>query len=221
MEQPPSASTPTVTDDQAQHLEKPSAKSPESPVMWGHVRLQVAVAILSFLGATAGVFVSARFEEEKARRDNTYAFKTSILAKRIELIERTARILNKSDAAAHLAQLADLDLKLAKATSELAMVAMAKTGKPGSVNLDEPNYLEKFIATKLQLGEITVEFGTVMVMNKLYFGLKTQQAVDELTQDNKVAWWGEEATARKKRLLTVQFEELPLGLEDRFQTPKR
>ena len=189
--------------------------------MRSQVKLQVAVAVLSFVGATAGVFISARFEEARADRDNRYSFNTTLLNKRIELVERTAKILNRSDAASQLAQMADLNLKLAGATTALNFVIAiqrVKADKKDPTRTSDPGYLEKYVATKLQLDEINVEFGTVMVLDKLYFGMKTQKAIDDLVTDDK-AWWGEEVTGKKRILLTALFEDLPLGLEERFRSP--
>ena len=61
--------------------------------------LGLVVAVLSFFGAAGGTLIPARLEKAKWDREISYNINREILVKRIELLERSVKVVNQANAA--------------------------------------------------------------------------------------------------------------------------
>ena len=70
-------------------------------------------ALLAFLGAVGGTFISGYIQRQSWERDKLYEHQQRVLAKRMELIEKTVRVMNSQKTAKlHMTALElDLDIR--------------------------------------------------------------------------------------------------------------
>jgi len=146
------------------------------------IGLAIIVAVLSFVGATAGTLVTARFETAKWERETDYTFKQALISKRIELLDRTVRIFSKRDAAKVL----DVTVKT---TAEIS-AARLRQAISKKQDLDESKSVDRMLAGRIQFDDLTAEFNSVMILDELYFGPKTGAAIKNMAKNGVIErWW--------------------------------
>lgn len=180
------SSSPTVA--------KPTDKS-ESLTM--KIVLVVITAVLAFLGAIGGTIVASTFESAKWVRETNYTYQQNILNKRIELLERTVKILNLGDAAKNL------DLGARMSQYELITRNLSSKG-------ETDQFWKDYLSSRLKLEDLDVEFSIVISLDRIYFGKNTAKAIEELTKSPK--WW-EAEDSKKQDLINAMGSELMEGIE--------
>jgi hypothetical protein len=164
-------------------------------------QLAVIVAVLSFLGALGAALVSGRIEESRWRREIRYTAQREVLQKRMELLERTIRIINRMQT---------LDIASSAASySLLEGQGSIRSGGSGQAGIDAVS------ATTARIKEVQGDLAVVMTLDMIYFGPKTIKAVRDLEKSLGTAqpWWKVDA-AKTQALLDALSLELSSGLGD-------
>lgn len=161
------------------------------------VFLAVITAVLAFTGAIGGTIVASRYEREKWVRETNYTYQQNILNKRVELLERTVKILNLGDSARNL----DLDARMSHYESI--------TRNLSSKGVTD-QFWKDYLSSRLKLEDLDVEFSTVVSLDRIYFGEKTSRAIEELAKSPK--WW-EAEDSKKQDLINAMGNELMEGLQ--------
>lgn len=162
------------------------------------VYLAIIVAILSFAGGAGGTVLASRFEAAKWQRETTVGMKREIFAKRMELLERTIKAVNR---------LQILDIYRSSGTYSLVEAEdLIRAGKVAA------SLLPTVIESAAKVKEAQAELSAVMTLDVLYFGPMTKQAVDELQKAPQSAepWWRVDQ-AKIQALLNATAEELQSG----------
>jgi hypothetical protein len=108
--------------------DRSEVKSPAGERLREKVYFAAIVAVLSFLGGAGGTFLASRLDLYKWRRETDYSVKKEVFAKRMELLERTIKAINR---------LQILDIYVG--TSKYSMVegeAAIRSGKPAARSLE-------------------------------------------------------------------------------------
>lgn len=165
------------------------------------VQLAAIVAGLSFLGSLGGVIVGSRFEEAKWRRETLFAGKKEILSKRMELLERTIRVLNHMQT-----------LEPASAAAKFSSVEGEDLIRKGQSPQSALNAMAEFTS---RAKDTQADLSVVLTLDVIYFGPQTKRAVAELEAALKHAepWWNVPET-RTQPLLNALAAELYLNLTD-------
>jgi hypothetical protein len=157
------------------------------------------VAVLSFAGGAGGALLASRLEANKWQRETTFTLRKEILAKRMELLERTIKAVNR---------LQILDIYAASGSYSLTEGEdLIRTGKVAAATL--PTVIDSVVKVK----EAQTELSSVMALDTIYFGSKTKRAVEELQRalNSTHVWWRVDQ-AKTQGLLDAAAAELQLGL---------
>lgn len=141
--------------------------------------LSIGTATLSFLGAVAGVYLASRLEESNWEKRFTLEQKRVILEKRASLIERTVVVFNKAPTIVGLRGSLDGDKQLA------LLAAMCANPKKKAITGCESNPvtdIKHIEETAKEIHALNADMAATMTMDKIYFGPKTQGAVNELAK---------------------------------------
>lgn len=153
-------------------------------------KITIFTAFLAFFGALIGTFLGNYYDKNQWKREVDYSERKSILDKRIDLIDKTTRILNRTEYAKVL--LAQIEYWSNENDSgrvrALANVQRDKDKKPLLPYKDKSKEVLLGISkSKTALIELNSDFASLMQLNALYFGTETREAVKELITDGK--WW--------------------------------
>jgi hypothetical protein len=74
-------------------------------------------------------------------------------------------------------------------------------------------FWKDYLSSRLKLEDLEVEYSTVLSLDRIYFGQKTSQAIDELMQSQK--WW-EAENSKNQALIDAMGKELTEGIERPF-----
>ena len=132
------------------------------------VLLLTVGAMLTLLGAAATSVMTYLQEGRKWERETEYSIRTSMFNKRIELLERIAKLLNGP--AEYYATTSDISFETAKKRVLL--------GKESTARIDRD--LDAGVAAQQKIVDLRTEYGTTLNLALLYFGPKTQLAINEL-----------------------------------------
>ena len=167
--------------------------------------LALVVAVLSFLGAAGGTIVGSFYGEAQWRREALLAYDQTILNKRVELVDRTARIINRRNSVKRL------DVYIQN------LVTMA-TLKPESGSGDAE--LKKVVDAALSRDDLNVELATILSLDALYFGPKTDKAIANLSKAGPDFWAADESLFQALlNALAQEFFDLDFGARRRSQKP--
>lgn len=143
-------------------------------------------------------------DREKWQSEQTLAAWRFIVEKRLELIERTVRALNAGRS---------VDSIQASSKTELAMALM----KLANSDKDEVVGLARSLEARLKLDEMTTEIATVALLDGIYFGPKTKDALKKLYANNP-DWWkmtDEDKTALSEAMVQELNHGQPLSIYER------
>jgi len=152
------------------------------------------------MGGAGGTFLAFRLESDKWQRETSFSVKKEIFAKRMELLERTIKAVNR---------LQTLDIY--KSSGDYSLIEgkdLIQSGKAGAPSLT--GVVDGIVKIK----EAQAELSAVMTLDVLYFGRKTKQAVDDLQKALGAAqqWWQVDKT-RTQALIDATAEELQVDLK--------
>lgn len=165
--------------------------------------IALLVAVLSFLGAIGGSYVSNRLEAAKWDRETHYAYEQALLNKRMDLVERTLRILNKGQSA--LAVSTTLNSAV-----EVAYQRRDKNLANKKAPMLDPLFrsdMDKINTTLAQLSDLDAELGVVLSLDRLYFGPKVGKAIDDMNKTYKGGeWWNASRDSTQTLIQTMGRE---------------
>jgi len=169
-------------------------------IPWDLLLVALLTGLLSLGGVWLGTYLTAQNQRTQWARDTDLAQKREILQKRIELADRTTRVVNRLPVAAYLSSVAKID----RLDSQVA-VLRKKSGVPAS---------NASVEHIVQAADIKTELLSVMTLDSLYFGPKTAQAVRNLNValSKKQSWW-EVDGKYTQALLDAMGSELKVYLE--------
>jgi hypothetical protein len=183
-------------------LEPSGAKAEKSESIRDKLVIAIVAALLSFFGAVGGTMFASQYERTKWDRETNYTAKKELLNKRIELVERTVRVLNQTAAAATL--FSSANLSHIEGQQKILSNINNREYKEGL-----ETSIQSYLNTILKLEELRAEYATVLSLDVIYFGDKTRQAVQGLSPETP-KWW-EVEQPKKKALLDAMQEELSQG----------
>ena len=163
------------------------------------VYLAIIVAVLSFMGGAGGTFLAFRFESEKWQRETSYTVKKEIFTKRMELLERTIKAVNR---------LQTLDFYQSSGSYSLIegkdLIQSGKAAAPS---------LAAAVDGVVKIKEAQAELSAVMTLDYLYFGRKTKQAIGDLQKalGSAQTWWQVDK-AKTQALIDATAAELQVDL---------
>jgi hypothetical protein len=139
--------------------------------------LAIFVAVLSFMGGAAGTILTSKFEMEKMQVETAISIKRELFAKRIDLLERTIKVINRLQVVGFY-----------KFTGIFSLENCNKLIKSGNA---ETSVLAILIEGVVKLKETEAELSTIMALDAQYFGPKTKKAIDELKKSMRSSqdWW--------------------------------
>ncbi len=165
--------------------------------------VSVGTAVLAFIGALTGTFISGSMQEHLWERQSSYEERGLILNQRVSLIERMSIMINKGPIMEALQDYATLQADLAK----LNVGCIKSDGKGGLDQRecfphDPPLESTKFINGR---AELNAEFASTMQLASIYFGPKTKEAIVQYIATPE--WWKAESKL-SKAVLSAMHEEL-------------
>lgn len=141
--------------------------------------LAIGTAMLSFVGAIAGVYLASRLDESNWEKRFTLEQKRVILEKRTSLIERTVILFNKTPTVVGLRGSLDGEKQLAM----LAAVCAAQKNKVAKGCSPPPVVdFKRIEEAAKEIHVLSADFAATMSMDRIYFGPNTQKAVTELAK---------------------------------------
>lgn len=189
------------------------------------IGLAILIATLSFLGATAGTYVTSRYETSRWEHQTDYATRQALLNKRIELLDRTIRISNKR----HAAYLLNFDVEstaqlvIHGINQDISKTVDANQDMPKKVAInqdtskkkdyDESKHQKSFeimLADRLQLADLGAEFASVITLDGMYFGPKTKEKIRQVAKSDAMVaghWWDVDDDS-VNTLLDAMYKEL-------------
>lgn len=163
----------------------------------GNVLLAIFTAILAFMGALGGSFLTGYLNKNLWERQNVYEQKKQIFDQRIKLIERISRIVNLSPQMLHYQSYVQLQ-------SSLMNEYIACTKKPSRA-CNKPDDPKTVLEISNKQTDLNAEFSSAVQLVSMYFGEKTKVAATELSQ--KHPWW-EIGEPSFRQLLRTMNDEL-------------
>lgn len=142
----------------------------------------LAVGLIGILGSLGGVYLGNIMSLTQTERVKAIEWESQILAQRIALLDRAAKIFGK-----------------APGIQDVWDKYTAGLGK------SEPK-----LEVVEKLTEYQGEYQSVVYLSVIYFGPKTRAALKELS-DEKVPWWNKQKS-KQDALLGAMSEELTLGV---------
>lgn len=122
--------------------------------------LPLALGLLGILGTLGGVLITNYQNSVNEKESRLYAYQTKIIEKRINIIDRAAKIFGKSPGLQDIWKEYD--------------------------NTTRKDKLDQLIVDKLT--EAQGEFQSIIFLSSVYFGPKTQQALKDLGE-TPGPWW--------------------------------
>ena len=148
--------------------------------------LPLAVCVLSAIGSTAGVMLTAHYSTNAYQYQKAFEWEVVILEKRVQTMERMARLI---------AQQPGLKDEWTRYRASL------KSAKPDEVPPRESSQ---------KLEDYTAEYVNVLLLTSLYFGAETKKAVAAL-QKTQSPWWMKDYNDQDA-ILTAMNKELRSSL---------
>ena len=158
------------------------------------IALLIIGGLLTVSGTLLSSYMTNKNEEERWEKRNQLEFNKQVFEQRIKLVERTVKIINKSD-------LANFHYIAENGKIELGLLGK---GEPDSI-----------IENRKVIAELNSEFLAVLSLNNIYFGPKVVEASKELiasTSEGSPWWKAEEET--KQKYINAMYEELFSGLNE-------
>jgi hypothetical protein len=150
-----------------------------------NIRVVVGTALLAFLGALLGTFLSGYMQESLWKKKTTYEERRLILNERIKLIDRFSKIINMRPKVRTLQEFTELQADIAKLNA-----SCIKKGKTGGLDKKEcfpqENIIEVMKLTN-ERAELNAEFASTMQLVVVHFGPKTLKAAESYSKIG--AWW--------------------------------
>lgn len=141
------------------------------------IYISIIVAALSFAGGVGGTLLASHFEANKWERETIFGMRQEIFAKRMELLERTIKAVNR---------LQILDIYEASGSYSLIEgESLIRSGKVAASSL--ATVTDGLVRVK----ETQAELSAVMTLDAIYFGPKTKRAVVDLQKalGSTQPWW--------------------------------
>lgn len=162
------------------------------------IAIPLLSAILAFVGAVAGSYVSAdKAEDLWEKQERTVQLK-SILNKRVELLERVSKVSNLTKKYAIYQSYSELQAQLAK--------DYVNCIKLGESNCVAPNNAKEVTEISLRRADLNAEFASTIQMVSLYYYCDAKQVANELGL--KGNWWHEENEQLFRTLITAMLNEV-------------
>jgi len=169
-----------------------------SAIRFTSLSLALIVAVLSFAGGAGGTLLASRFEANRWQRETAFSVKKEIFAKRMELLERTVKIVNRLQI-----------LDIYQSSGKYSLVEGEDLVRSGKV---AASALATVIDGVVKVKETQAELSAVMTLDVIYFGPKTKRAVDDLQKalGSAEPWWRVNQ-AKTQAVLEATAEELQFG----------
>ena len=170
------------------------------------VILVMVTSFLSLLAAFGGALFSANIERSVWARNTSYQFQYDVFTKRIELFERTLKIVNSVDKYQSLVVLQEINLELLEEYSKEEPLTAETRTKMKDV-------YEEIRSNQDEMESLSNELAVVLALDAAYFGPETKASIDSIGASPN--WW-EIDQEKFKSLLNSLQSELWYGLESRF-----
>lgn len=181
-------------------------------------KVALIAAMLAFVGAIGGTLLTGFYQGRQWKQSAKHEMQKLILQKRIEIIERTSKILNKSGVAEMLSGELDLRRKELELGKEVAAAALgSKSARTAVDKMNPDSVFGKFKEARLTLLEFHSEFAATLQLAKLFFGPSTNKAIDNMTKDPN--WWQAKPDT-KSALLQAMNSELTYGIESMVEVSR-
>lgn len=161
--------------------------------------ISAVTAILAFIGALIGTYISGYMQDALWNKDIRYHEKQILLIERIRLIERASKIINLAPQYTAIQSFAELQANIAKLNSECEN----KNKDKGTCCFSQENIIEVTKFTNLR-ADLNAEFASVLQLAALHFGPRTKQAVIDYSVVQP--WWNADLKYSRELLSAMQSE---------------
>ncbi|BEO42323.1 hypothetical protein SMQE13_16740 [Serratia marcescens] len=163
----------------------------------------IAGALMAFLGALSGSYLTSYFEQKNWEERFVLEQKKKVLEKRIELIESTVRVFNRAATVEGLRGTlqAEKDYVLLKVQCSTGSASLSLSKACKDIDRHGGENIERVAK---EIHALNADFSAIMSLDKIYFGAKTQKAVDSLMQGDP--WLSSED--KKQALLSAMANEM-------------
>ncbi len=162
------------------------------------IAIPLLSAILAFVGAVAGSYVSAdKAEDLWEKQERTVQLK-SILSKRVELLERVSKLSNITKKYVVYQSYSELQAQLAS-----EFVSCTQQQREDCIAPDNAKEVTEIVLKK---ADLNAEFASTIQMVSLYFDCDAKQYANELGL--KGNWWQAEYEGLFKQLISAMLDEI-------------
>ena len=135
----------------------------------------VGTAVLSFLGALGGVYVSSHFDQANWEKRYTLELKKVVLEKRVAILERAVSLLNKKPLLTGLQGSLDAERKLIE--RRLACEAKQKESNRPSTCSGPSGDQKRVEELGREIYAVNADWAATATLANTYFGDKTKAAI--------------------------------------------
>lgn len=155
-----------------------------TPMTRTEITIAVGTALLSFLGALAGVYVASRLDQSNWTERFNWEQKRVVLEKRVALLERATVILNKAMIITGLRASIDMEANIAQIAATCAAKKANHKPLPQGCSPPPKANPERVEAIGKEIHVLNAELAATMTLCATYFGEETRNAIRVLTKDD-------------------------------------
>lgn len=160
--------------------------------------IPLLAAVLAFLGALGGSFVSGLFQLNQWENQVTYEKKKAVLEQRVKLLEKLSRLANSAG------QMRTHNDYLMLQASLAQIYASCETRKEkGCIKPDETKVVAE---TNIKRAELNADYSSTLQLIKVYFSPKVQPALGDLA--SRKDWWAPDIEVKFRALIDVASKEI-------------
>jgi hypothetical protein len=161
-----------------------------------NIKLVLITSILTAM-STLGVtyfayYLSRSKDEETFLKNKVFDYQMYILNERKTLLERTNQILYKRKWFYNLEVIVDASQQLAQLNASSSVGQFDK-------------HMNNLSSSTKELNELVAEYSSLMTLNQIYFGPKTNKCVHKLNMDS-VYWWHKDRILMDSLIFSMQEE---------------
>lgn len=148
------------------------------------ITIAVGTALLSFMGALAGVYVASRLDQSNWTDRFKLEQKRVVLEKRVALLERATVIINKAMIVTGLRASLDMEVNIAEIAATCAAKKADHKPLPRGCNPPPKANSERVEAIGKEIHVLNAELAATMTLCATYFGEETKNAIRALTKED-------------------------------------
>lgn len=155
-------------------------------------------AVLAFLGALGGSFVSGLFQLNQWESQVAYEKKKTVLEQRVKLLEKLSRLANSAGQ-----MRTHNDYLVLQANLAQIYASCATKREKGCIKPDETKVVAE---TNIKRFELNAEYSSTLQLIKVYFSPNVQPALGDLA--SRKDWWVPDVETKFRALIDVASKEI-------------